>query len=265
MIKHVRTLSQLLQTSLIVICLKTQTRARFISVMAGVFWDLKTRHPKPRKCPLHCPQTRTFGILKQDIPSLVSVHCIAHKLELGLQDTLKAISLFREVKEMLQGMWKYSKYSLHRALQVLLCKNYKIIVLRFEHASQARDSSAEMQGRATNYSKKLKSFNPLTPNAPISARTRLHCFKKLQLSQSCEHWFNYQLWPFTRKSFKLRYPINTKILAIFAEIVVWIWTRTKMTIFYVIEKQQNHVFAFSFFIEIILANPKFNGHTKIQS
>ena len=131
-----------------------------------------------------------FGILKRDIPSLISVHCIAHNLELGLQDTLKAIPLFREVKEMLQGMWKYYKYSckalkelkdlaesmdekaykctkadgsrwvphLHRALEVLLCKNYKIIVLHFEHASQARDSSAEMQGRATNYSKKLKSF-----------------------------------------------------------------------------------------------------------
>ena len=31
-----------------------------------------------------------FGILKQDIPTLGSVHSIAHKLELGLQDTLKA-------------------------------------------------------------------------------------------------------------------------------------------------------------------------------
>lgn len=131
-----------------------------------------------------------FGILKQDIPSLISVHCIAHKLELGLQDTIKGIPLFQEVKELLQGMWKYYKYSckalkelkdlaesmdekaykcikadgsrwvphLLRALQVLLCKNYRIIVIHFEHASQARDSSAQMQGRAKNYSKKLKSF-----------------------------------------------------------------------------------------------------------
>lgn len=127
-----------------------------------------------------------FGILKQDIPILISVHCVAHKLERGLQGTLKAIPLFREVKEMLQGMWKYYKYSckalkelkdlaesmderaykcikadgfrsvpqLHQAVQVLLCKNYKIIVLHLEHASQAWDSSAEMQGRATNCSKK---------------------------------------------------------------------------------------------------------------
>ena len=131
-----------------------------------------------------------FGILKGDISSLISVHCIAHRLELGLQDTLKAIPLFREVNEMLQGMWKYYKYSckaqkelkelaesmneraykcvkaggcrwvphLHRALLVLLYKKYKNIVLHFEHASRVRDSSNEMQGRATNYSKKLKSF-----------------------------------------------------------------------------------------------------------
>ena len=131
-----------------------------------------------------------FGILKQDIPSLISVHCIAHKLELGLQDTIKGIPLFQEVKELLQGMWKYYKYSckalkelkdlaesmdakaykcikadgsrwvthLFQALQVLLCKNYRIIVIHFEHALQARDSRAQMQGRAKNYSKKLKSF-----------------------------------------------------------------------------------------------------------
>ena len=47
---------------------------------------------------------------------------------------------------------------LHRALQVILCKNYKIIVLHFEHASQARDRGAEIQGRPTNYFKTFNSF-----------------------------------------------------------------------------------------------------------
>ena len=45
------------------------------------------------------------ALLKRDVPSLVSIHCIAHKLELGFQDTVK------EVKEMLQGIWKHYKYS----------------------------------------------------------------------------------------------------------------------------------------------------------
>ena len=37
------------------------------------------------------------------------------------------------------------------------------------------------------------SVNPLTPSVPVSPRTRLHCFKKLPLSQSREHRLNYQL------------------------------------------------------------------------
>lgn len=49
------------------------------------------------------PHGGVFGILKQDIPIVVSVQCVAQKLERVLQDTLKAIPLFRDVKEMLQG------------------------------------------------------------------------------------------------------------------------------------------------------------------
>ena len=47
---------------------------------------------------------------------------------------------------------------LGRALNVLLTKNYKLIVMHFQHASEARDSSAEMRGRAKNYAKKLTSY-----------------------------------------------------------------------------------------------------------
>ena len=32
-----------------------------------------------------------YGILKQDMPSLVAVHCVPHKLEVGLQDTLASL------------------------------------------------------------------------------------------------------------------------------------------------------------------------------
>ena len=46
--------------------------------------------------------------LKTDVPSLKSIHCIAHKLELGFQDTIKDVKLFQDTKEMLQGIWKYT-------------------------------------------------------------------------------------------------------------------------------------------------------------
>lgn len=47
---------------------------------------------------------------------------------------------------------------LERALKVLLTKNYKLVVTHFQHASQAKDSSAKMQGTATNCGKKLTRY-----------------------------------------------------------------------------------------------------------
>lgn len=131
-----------------------------------------------------------YALLKREIPYLLSLHCVAHKLELAFQDAAKDVVLFREAKELLQGLWKYYHYSpkavrelkelaqsvgdrayrtvkaggsrwvphLERALTVLLTKNFQLIVLHFEHAVEARDSSKDMQGRAQNYLKKLKSY-----------------------------------------------------------------------------------------------------------
>ena len=45
-----------------------------------------------------------------------------------------------------------------RAPTVSLTKNFQLIVLHFKHAVEARDSSKDMQGRAQNYLKKLKSY-----------------------------------------------------------------------------------------------------------
>ena len=50
-------------------------------------------------------------ILKREIPYLLSLHCVAHKLELAFQDAAKDVVLFREAKELLQGLWKYYHYS----------------------------------------------------------------------------------------------------------------------------------------------------------
>ena len=118
-----------------------------------------------------------YALLKREIPYLLSLHCVAHKLELAFQDAAKDVVLFREAKEPLQGLWKYYHYSpkavrelkelaqsvgdrayrtvkadgtrwvphLERALTVLLTKNFQLIVLHFEHAVEARDSSKDMQ------------------------------------------------------------------------------------------------------------------------
>ena len=47
---------------------------------------------------------------------------------------------------------------MQRALNILLSKNFQVVVLHFQHTSQARDASNQMQGRAVNYSKKFTSY-----------------------------------------------------------------------------------------------------------
>lgn len=47
---------------------------------------------------------------------------------------------------------------MQRALNILLSKNFQVVVLHFQHTSQARDASKQMQGRAVNYSKKFTSY-----------------------------------------------------------------------------------------------------------
>ena len=47
---------------------------------------------------------------------------------------------------------------LKQALDVLLSKNYYTVVSHLQHTSQARDASITMQGRASNYCKRLVSY-----------------------------------------------------------------------------------------------------------
>lgn len=86
---------------------------------------------------------------------------------------------------MLQGIWKHYNYStkvvpklkelvesmevraykavkgdgtrwvphIQRTLNILLLKNFEVVVLHFQHTSQARDASKQMQGRAVQGSK----------------------------------------------------------------------------------------------------------------
>ena len=111
-------------------------------------------------------------------------------MELSFADTLSDVPVLKDVKEMLQGIWKHYHYSakavrelkelaesmevraykaikadgtrwvphMQRALNILLSKNFQVVVLHFQHTSQARDASNQMQGRAVNYSKKFTSY-----------------------------------------------------------------------------------------------------------
>ena len=49
--------------------------------------------------------------LKKDVPHVVEVHCVTHRLELGILDALKEEKQLKDVKETLQGLYKHYHYS----------------------------------------------------------------------------------------------------------------------------------------------------------
>lgn len=57
---------------------------------------------------------RQNGVLKKikdDVPHLIEMHCVAHKLELAILDAFKDESILTELKDLLQGIYKHYHYS----------------------------------------------------------------------------------------------------------------------------------------------------------
>ena len=63
-----------------------------------------------------------------------------------------------ELKELAESMQVRAYKVVKWALDVLLLKHYYTIVSHLQHTLQARDASIRMQGRASNYCKKLVSY-----------------------------------------------------------------------------------------------------------
>ena len=136
---------------------------------------------------------RQNGVLKKikdDVPHLIEMHCVAHRLELAILDAFKGESILTELKDLLQGIYKHYHYSpkalrelnelaqvlelsvlkpvsvlgtrwtphLHRALKVFL-QNFTVIYTHFENTAARGDgASAAMQGRARKTTKQMSDF-----------------------------------------------------------------------------------------------------------
>ncbi|XP_070552471.1 zinc finger protein 862-like [Ptychodera flava] len=130
------------------------------------------------------------ALLKRDVPHLIEMHCVAHRLELGVLKAIKEETMLQDTKELLQGVYKHYYYSpkalrelrsvaktleesvlkpvnilgtrwiphMHRAVKVFM-RDFKIVVIHFQHTVEERKASAEMQGRAKNALKKLQSYS----------------------------------------------------------------------------------------------------------
>ena len=127
--------------------------------------------------------------LRQDVPWLIRIHCVAHKLELAVLDGIKDVQYFADLTAMLKGLYKHYHYSAKalreleelsnvmeescnsavnvtgsrwvphnfRALKVV-CKKYRVIHAHMHQTAVAGNSSATMQGRAKNVVAKLESY-----------------------------------------------------------------------------------------------------------
>lgn len=132
-------------------------------------------------------------LMRKEMPWLLGFHCIAHRLELSVLDVMKAEKHVAQVKDLLQGLYKQYHYSpkalrelnevaealeenvskptnilgtrwtphIHRALDILLTKNFKVLYTHFEHVVQDGKSSAEMVGRAKQFVKLMKNRKEL--------------------------------------------------------------------------------------------------------
>ena len=136
---------------------------------------------------------RQNGVLKKikdDVPHLIEMHCVAHKLELAILDAFNDESILTELKDLLQGIYKHYHYSpkalrelnelaqvlelsvlkpvsllgtrwtphLHRGLKVFL-HNFAIIYTHFQNtAAQGNGASAVMQGRARKITTQMSDF-----------------------------------------------------------------------------------------------------------
>jgi len=129
------------------------------------------------------------ALLRNDVGHLVSIHCVAHRLELAANNAIKKHRVMRDIQDMLNNVYKHYHYSpkvlrelreiadaleekvlkptnlhgtrwlphIHKALRILV-KNFVIILTHFDHIMGARTGNAEVQGRATNISRKLKDY-----------------------------------------------------------------------------------------------------------
>ncbi|XP_070559090.1 zinc finger protein 862-like isoform X2 [Ptychodera flava] len=132
--------------------------------------------------------------LQQGRDYIVAIHCVAHRLELGVLDAIKNNNMMQTIQDLLKKLYKHYHYSpkalreLHEIAELMeekiikptrlqgtrwvphvqkasqsLIRSYQVFITHFEHISQGGpgSASAEVKGRATFIAKKLKDFRVL--------------------------------------------------------------------------------------------------------
>ena len=68
--------------------------------------------------------------IKADVPHLISVHCVAHRLELGIKDSIKQVAYMAKVKDFLLSIYKFysnSPLNWHNLKETGTALNIKVL------------------------------------------------------------------------------------------------------------------------------------------
>lgn len=138
-------------------------------------------------------QNGLVALLRQDMPWLTGIWCVAHLFERGLLGAISNENFLSDIKELLQGLYRHYHLSpkavremhevavaleskvlkpvnilgtrwaphLSRALKVLLTKIWKTIYVHFGHTAESRDASATMVGRSRKIQQQLQNYKNL--------------------------------------------------------------------------------------------------------
>jgi hypothetical protein len=125
--------------------------------------------------------------MREEVPWLTGIWCVAHKLELALLDAIKEEQFLLDMKDLLKGLYKHYHYSgkairelkelaaaleekvlmpvnilgmrwaphMYRALKVLLVDDFAVIYMHCDHQAEAATSSLKMVGRARKLRKRF--------------------------------------------------------------------------------------------------------------
>lgn len=68
--------------------------------------------------------------IKADVPHLISVHCVAHRLELGIKDSIKQVAYLAKVEDFLLSIYKFysnSPLNWHNLKETGTALNIKVL------------------------------------------------------------------------------------------------------------------------------------------
>lgn len=78
------------------------------------------------------------AIIKRDVPDLINIHCVCHRLALACADAAKELSYIKKVEGLLLQVWKFYEYSPKKTAKFAIVQGQLLNLLPKEQLSEAK-------------------------------------------------------------------------------------------------------------------------------